>query len=371
MASPRPTDQDQRLELGTGGKKEILHVRKKGGVPPSARDIGGGGREGRRGGEAWRFPETGTGQHMNQTQIAAMAAAAAIQQQIQQRQAQQQQLLQRMGALGASAAGLTMGMTGLAAPVPAEVAAPVQFVTDVDINHSSQKHILTRGAFTDEVTRRTGAAVTCRGVFRKIGADAPTKDPCLHLHVVADTEDSMNRAEEMIKSKMGEAPLPAHAYSALVHLGCHVPFGFDAVAEIEGPAKQYTTHIMTETGTQLLVVGAGAPQHSNVTDSLAVYIGSTDIDKLQSATALVANLMSAVRTKSEACVADYVQQQQQQQQLAFQPTFTQPVYSQQMGTGGFKPRPPPPPPVPGPNHAPSAVLAHQMGMQALQVRRPK
>jgi len=41
---------------------------------------------------------------------------------------------------------------------PVAPPAQAQFIVDVDINHSSQKHILTRGTFADQVSRSTGGS---------------------------------------------------------------------------------------------------------------------------------------------------------------------------------------------------------------------
>jgi hypothetical protein len=193
-----------------------------------------------------------------------------------------------------------------------------RFTVDIDINHSNQKHILTRGTFVDQVCRSSGAVVTLKGAFRKIGATNPCKDPCLHLHVVAEKEEDMKAAEEMIKAKMGEAPLPAFEYSEMLRLGCEVPWGFDAITQIEGPDQEYFKHVMAETSTKLILVGRGATKHQDLADGLMVYIGAKDLKAVQDASALVENLLSTVRTKCEAHVPDFTQQQPLQAQVVGQ-----------------------------------------------------
>ena len=93
------------------------------------------------------------------------------------------------------------------------------FAFTPDINHSTQKHVLTRGSFHRKIEKRsvqhmhahwharrvsascvlavtkkrarahaharsTGVMIQLRGCFHRIGLDQPSKDPCLHLHVI-------------------------------------------------------------------------------------------------------------------------------------------------------------------------------------------
>mmetsp|Transcript_52113 Transcript_52113/g.84206 ORF Transcript_52113/g.84206 Transcript_52113/m.84206 type:complete len:122 (+) Transcript_52113:3-368(+) len=103
---------------------------------------------------------------MSQSQVAAMAAAMAAQQRIQQ----------RIGAMAPKPVAM----------MPQQPMPPVQteWTADVDINHSAQKALLTRSSWHQEVLRSTGAMVQLRGSFRKLGDTKPTKDQCLHLHLV-------------------------------------------------------------------------------------------------------------------------------------------------------------------------------------------
>lgn len=261
--------------------------------------------------------------------------------------------------------GMNMGMNmGIGvpavapAPAPAEPPKPVEFTLDIDINHSSQKHILTRGTFVDQLCKNSGADVRLKGTFRKIGATNPTKDECLHLHIVAKTEDELKAAETAVKAKMGDPPLPAYIYSEMVRLGCEVPYGFDAVSEICGPDQSYISHIEKETTASLLLVGRGAPQHQDVLDGLAVYVGGKELKPVQDAAALVSNLLDTVRQKCQAYVPSYTEQPQQQNQH-IHPAYQQP-HHHVPGTRPPLPSGPAPPPGAPPPFPPHMAMGQNM-----------
>jgi hypothetical protein len=148
---------------------------------------------------------------------------------------------------------------------------------------------------------------------------------------------------------MGEDPLPAYVYSEMVRLGCEVPYGFDAVSEICGPDRSFFEHIQTETTASLLLVGRGAPQHQDVVDGLAVYVGAKDLKPVQDAAALVTNLLETVRLKCQAYVPAYSEPPPQQH-----PQYQQ-SYQQVPGTR------PPLPPGPAPPGA-TSPFPQQMAM---------
>jgi hypothetical protein len=152
---------------------------------------------------------------------------------------------------------------------------------DVDINHSKNKHILTKGSTHNQVYYAlfglniitltalfqihslTGAVVSARGRYKALG-DCSNNDP-LHLHVSADSEEKLKAAVERIHKIMGPNPLKvracclpefvpvylavcrnitsniisnwrqAHMASSVCTVGFEPTVGFDALAEIQGP----------------------------------------------------------------------------------------------------------------------------------------
>ena len=235
--------------------------------------------------------------------------------------------------------GMGIGLPGsiVAQSAVSVTAAPpptVLYTVDIDINHSNQKHILTRGTFTDQVSRSTGAIVHLRGAFRKIGATNPSKEACLHLHVEAKSEDEMKAAEAAIRSKMGDPPLPAFIYSDLVPLGCAVPYGLDAATDITGPDQSYFNHIQNETKATLILVGRGSLQYQDMADGLVVYIGSKDSKGVEDAGALVKNLLETVRAKCAAYVPPHAPPQMgahshmPSNMASYSPDTSHPTYTQ-------------------------------------------
>jgi hypothetical protein len=68
-----------------------------------------------------------------------------------------------MGGLAWPAGGMAVMPMGMAAPAaPPEPPKAVEFIKDIDLNHSSQKHILTRGTFVDQLCKNSGADVRLR-----------------------------------------------------------------------------------------------------------------------------------------------------------------------------------------------------------------
>ena len=137
-----------------------------------------------------------------------------------------------------------------------------------DINHSAQKALLTRSSWHQEVLRRyvpatctcilivnikgaacherslgchshfnapgsTGAMVQLRGSFRKLGDTKPTKDQCLHLHLVGTVlglthlQKKMQNGHAKLLSRFHYTPLhpaestaqrPQHTYMYILLL---------------------------------------------------------------------------------------------------------------------------------------------------------
>ncbi len=118
----------------------------------------------------------------------------------------------------------------------------------VDINHSRNRALLTRGSTHAQIEHQTGAAVQLRGSFRRIGATDPTNQPPLRLEISADTQDKVDAAVRLVKARMGDTPLKAFLYSQLCPLGFFPPAAFDAVQEISGPDREFLIYLEKETG---------------------------------------------------------------------------------------------------------------------------
>ena len=83
---------------------------------------------------------------------------------------------------------------------------------DIDINDCKTKGALTRKQTHEEVTSQTGASIVIRGRYKPPG-DTSTDERPLHLHLEADTQEAIERAEAILRELMGPPPEPAPGYS--------------------------------------------------------------------------------------------------------------------------------------------------------------
>lgn len=76
---------------------------------------------------------------------------------------------------------------------------------EIDINDCPKKGALTRRATQEEICKACSVAILIRGRYKPPG-DTSTDDRPLHLHVQAQSQEALDRAEAMIRDLMGPMP---------------------------------------------------------------------------------------------------------------------------------------------------------------------
>lgn len=88
-------------------------------------------------------------------------------------------------------------------------------------------------------------------------------------------------------------------------LGCQVPFGLDAAAEISGADESFLTHIMRATQAKIMLCGRGVREYEDAAGGLTVYIGGSELAHVRAAVDLIQDLLRAVREKCTSFVPSY------------------------------------------------------------------
>ncbi|EOD34647.1 hypothetical protein EMIHUDRAFT_228400 [Emiliania huxleyi CCMP1516] len=117
---------------------------------------------------------------------------------------------------------------------------------DIDINDCKTKGALTRKQTHEEVTSQTGASIVIRGRYKPPG-DTSTDERPLHLHLEADTQEAIERAEAILRELMGPPPEPAPGGAYLKHIqersGCRVQLSGKGCSTVDGGLDTRPLHI--------------------------------------------------------------------------------------------------------------------------------
>ncbi|KAI9143250.1 hypothetical protein BKA69DRAFT_1026903, partial [Paraphysoderma sedebokerense] len=146
------------------------------------------------------------------------------------------------------------------------------YTGNIDINDIKNKYLLTKGPTQIEIKEKTGADIITRGKYYPDRNLATEKEPPLFLHIVAQTQESLDEAVEMVKELMqqslnliqsrerpAQAPRQPRIYhNDKVFVGFEGERGFNVRAKIVGPAGAYVKHIQKETGARVQLKGIGS-----------------------------------------------------------------------------------------------------------------
>jgi len=203
----------------------------------------------------------------------------------------------------------------------------IQHIGDIDINDIKNKYLLTKGATQIDIKEKTGADIITRGKYYPDRNLATEKEPPLYLHIVAQSEEALEKAIEEVKALMQQslvliqtrerqAPTPAPVtptfnnhvqrvyHTDKISVDMEGERGFNVRAKIVGPQGAYVKHIQHTTGSRIQLKGRGSGyvEHETGRESdepLHVFISSQTENGLAAAKDLVHDLIKTVK-------ADYV-----------------------------------------------------------------
>jgi len=133
-----------------------------------------------------------------------------------------------------------------------------EFVKEIEINDSSERSLLVRSSFHQDIYQQTGAGVTSRGRYFLPAEPRPAADGSrpLHLHISAPSAESLAKAVSMIEHNMGPAPQDLMDKIVVVADHAMLPPG-QAIASVRGPNGSYLAHIEQTASVRLQVQGRG------------------------------------------------------------------------------------------------------------------
>ncbi|KAJ2608665.1 aconitate hydratase [Coemansia sp. RSA 1365] len=169
-----------------------------------------------------------------------------------------------------------------------------EYHKDVSINHSDNRQILAQSATHRIVMEATAVQITTRGRYYSNSADATPADPELHLHVEATTQESLDKAVEMLERikieglpgrPVSDQTRPGSFYGApstgnrhrggrsgsdisnrlqyKIFVDVESERGFNVRAKLIGTGGENMKYIQNTTGAQIQVRGRGSGYSEN------------------------------------------------------------------------------------------------------------
>lgn len=202
---------------------------------------------------------------------------------------------------------LSTGLPGLPATQQPNLTpvAPEATVGLCDCSASARRRLVARGTH-EEITAKTGAAVTTKGRYFPPAEAERAGTEALHLHLTGETQEEVDAAVVMVKSLLQmqqqpvdqgrstqapwtpAAPTPAAGFSHFLAVGIQpdVTHGFDVSAKLSGPQSSFLVHISASAGCAVSLRGGTAPH-----EPLGIFIDQAPShEALRHAVGLVSSL---------------------------------------------------------------------------------
>lgn len=214
--------------------------------------------------------------------------------------------------LSSAAAGLATAQQPNLKPEPSQVA-PEATIGLCDCSASSRRRLVARGT-QDDITAKTGAAVTTKGRYFPPAEAGRAGTEALHLHLTADRQEQLDAAVAMVRALMegqqqvhgctpGPWSVPAAStaastgFSHFVAVGIQPELtrGFDVSAKVSGPQGSFLMHIGREARCIVSLRGTSLPH-----DPLGIFIDQAPShEALRHAVGLVSRVRFVFSTPKE------------------------------------------------------------------------
>jgi len=197
-----------------------------------------------------------------------------------------------------------------------------KFFKNVEINDVKNRYMLTKASFLDKLQEETKAEIITRGKYYPNKSMATPKDPPLHLHVAAETQEILDKALEKIQEIIDSAP-PVIVHTDTTTSAYHKPAGqtskrfhqakvfigiddrsFNTKLKLIGIQGANVKHIHRETGARLQLRGKGSgfiepTSGTEAFEPMFFQISSVTEEGLEKAKQLVDDLIKTVKAEYE------------------------------------------------------------------------
>jgi len=197
-----------------------------------------------------------------------------------------------------------------------------KFSKNVEINDVKNRYMLTKASFLDKLQEETKAEIITRGKYYPNKSMATAKDPPLHLHVAAETQEILDNALKKIQEIIDSAP-PVLVHTDTTTSAYHKPAGqttkrfhqakvfigiddpsFHAKTKLIGIQGANVKHINRETGARLQLRGKGSgfiepTSGTEAFEPMFFQISSVTEEGLEKAKQLVDDLIKTVKAEYE------------------------------------------------------------------------
>eukprot|EP00842_Homolaphlyctis_polyrhiza_P004555 jgi/Hompol1/50/HPOL_005210-RA len=159
---------------------------------------------------------------------------------------------------------------------PRAHAGDLEFFKDIDINDAKNRqstasyralYLLTKHATQMKIQQETGADITTRGKYYPDRNRATEKDPPLYLHVMARTQEILDKALIAVNEIIEQASItlveprtrPERSFiHEKIYVDIEAPVTMNLRAKIVGPGGAFMKHIQSESGTRVQLRGRGS-----------------------------------------------------------------------------------------------------------------
>ncbi len=210
---------------------------------------------------------------------------------------------------------LSTGLPGLPATQQANLkpVTPEATVGLCSCSASARRRLVARGTH-EEITAKTGAAVTTKGRYFPPAEAEQAGTEALHLHLTGESQEQVDAAVAMVNSLLQTqqqpavqgcntqapwgaraAPTPAVGFSHFLAVGIQpeVTHGFDVSAKLSGPQGSFLVHIGREARCAVSLRGGTSSQ-----DPLGIFIDQAPShEALRHAVGLAESLLATVRAE--------------------------------------------------------------------------
>ncbi len=213
--------------------------------------------------------------------------------------------------------------------LPTSISSLEPFSKNIEINDLRNRYLLTKGPTQDEIKNETGAVVTTRGRYYPDKSLATDKDPPLFLHVVAQTQESLDKGiakiDDLLKKDLGDLVDPTrfirkdfqkereerheenfkrNRFEEKILLNMDFLPGFNLRFKVVGPGGENVKHIYNKTGARVQIKGRNSgfiERDTGLEEDVPSYIHifGNDEEQVKEATVMTNDLVGFVQKEYE------------------------------------------------------------------------
>ncbi|PKI82945.1 hypothetical protein MVES_003305 [Malassezia vespertilionis] len=185
------------------------------------------------------------------------------------------------------------------------------FTHDIEINDHRNRYLLTKSQTQSDLYRETSARVFTRGTWYPDRSKTRPNEPPLHLHITADSRESLDRAiakvnllmtqdlPPLLDDRLHRGDVRTNWPEKKIPINLEPLRNFNVRAKIVGPGGLFVKYIQNETRVRTQIKGIGSGYLESDTgreldEPMHVHLTSPEESQLQRATELATDLVDAV-----------------------------------------------------------------------------